>query len=81
MTHQNETEYGDASWNNSRQLPLCIRVPSRQPRSCRGGVHYVSTNNNTASRHKLSPGEPVDKRAVFLTAPHAPYRRSVVIIK
>lgn len=31
-----------------------------------GGVHYVSTNNNTASRHKLSPGEPVDKRAVWL---------------
>lgn len=43
-----------------------------------GGVHYVSTNNNTASRHKLSPGEPVDKRAVFLTAPH---HRSVVINK
>lgn len=43
-----------------------------------GGVHYVSTNNNTASRHKLSPGEPVDKRAVFLTAPH---HSSVVINK
>lgn len=39
------------------------------------GSQPMSTNNNTASRHKLSPGEPVDKHGLhtlFITATVVP---------
>lgn len=44
----------------------------------------MSTNNNTASRHKLSPGEPVAKlglQTIFETAAVAPKQHIIVINK